>query len=1818
MKKSLFFLIFFFNLSILSGWSQTTHDFTTNATLSYGTGGFGIWNTQADITIGGVAYKLTCGGNGSFVNSTNGGVSNSKCLIKDGSGGDQFTLQRTDGQPFQFYGMWVKHQSMNSYSSFYTLPPWYTLTASGVEDQNGNSQTMYTYQDMTAMTAGTAWNNYTGSSITINSGTGGVTVSSVQISFQAILYFWIDNIIVGPAVSNNTAPVVTTTSAATITTTSAVLGGNVTSDGGASVSERGVVYSSNLNPTISDSKLIIGSGLGTFSNTLSLLPDATTYHYRAYARNSIGTSYGSDATFTTATVNNPCDVNRKYDKIVSGYHSSIALSGNGEFLVWGQNIASNGTASVAPPISITDTNFSGVSGTVLFTSLGGIGSGGNDQFVALSTGGLYAWGKSGAILNTALKSTTPFGLITTPIGGDTTTKLPIGVAPTDVTMLFAMYQTLAIVANGNVWVLVNTDANLQGDGTSLAATTWHKVKISASVDLTNVIAIRGQVSKTTGQSAMMALTSLGEAYTWGSTTYLGNNTSSTSKNYATLMTLPAEFNSTNKPKTIGVTGSSQTAIPNTLYVLSYSGSLYALGDNSYKQCGDFTSTERKSWVNVKSSSTTNFSNIAFFSTQEHTAKMAGVAAITFTGDLYSWGDNDGYMLGRPTATVFYDPGIPIGFTSGSDKAIFTELGGHTLVYVKEGSDRFCYVGHRTEGSMGESTTSSGDVTTFDCSNTPVISLCGAVPIAANVNNSTINVSTASIPADGTTTSTITIQLKDSSNNNLTTTGGNVQVFTSAGTLGLITDNNNGTYTLTLTSSQLSEVATITFSVNGVSSSNSTSVSFVLPSLILTSFTPTTGTSGTQVSITGQNFTGVNSVKFNNVEATAFTVNSATSITATAPVNVQTGVIKVTANSQSHQGQSIVDSFSNASCTTGWSNAWQTITNNNNNNAITAVRLNIDNASVNTYGLYLELHNADLNSASANPFDKFNQTTLIGTSSTTNVAQQGMGMVQFNFANTILLSPSTNYYIVLKGASGNPAGTGQQRITFSCSNTDGGAGNNFGTLEFELETSPVFRVSTAITINSSSLTSFSSCLGAASSQQTFTVSGVGLTNDVVVTAPTGFEVSLTTGSGFGSSVTIVASGTLSATTVYLRLAASATGTPSGNLTIATQGLTTQNIAISGTITTIAAAASSQTNLACNGGTNGAATVLASGGTAPYTYSWSPSGGTSATASGLSAGVYTCTVTDANGCSATRSFTLTQPVVLAAAASSQTNLACNGGTNGAATVLASGGTTPYTYSWSPSGGTSATASGLSAGVYTCTVTDANGCSATRSFTLTQPVAVTAPTSQATQLFCVGNTIANLVATVNSGETLEWYAASIGGIALVNTTSIVAGTTYYVQALNSSGCVSSRTAVLTLSETTLPTVITQSVIVQLNASGTASVTAAQVNNGSTDNCSIATIVVNPSTFTAANVGANTVTLTVTDVNGNVNTGTATVTVQDNILPTVITQNFTIALNASGTASITASQINNGSTDNSGIATIVVSPTNFSCANIGANTVTLTVTDVNGNVNTGTAIVTVTDTTLPIVITQAITTYLDSNGQTTITAAQINNGSTDNCSINTITVSPTSFTCANVGANIVTLTVTDVNGNVATATAIVTVAFDFTTTGDNDFDSLPDNCDIDDDNDGVRDNVDNCPLISNMTQIDTDMDGMGNVCDGDDDNDGVIDEDDNCPLTYNPNQEDRDNDGLGDVCDTIEINISQVITPNGDGVNDTWMIYNIENHPNNVVKVYNRWGDEVFYAKNYQNNWAGTYKTKNVPDASSYYYQIDLDGDGSIDKDGWIYISK
>ncbi|MAB40018.1 MAG: hypothetical protein CL528_08280 [Aequorivita sp.] len=324
------------------------------------------------------------------------------------------------------------------------------------------------------------------------------------------------------------------------------------------------------------------------------------------------------------------------------------------------------------------------------------------------------------------------------------------------------------------------------------------------------------------------------------------------------------------------------------------------------------------------------------------------------------------------------------------------------------------------------------------------------------------------------------------------------------------------------------------------------------------------------------------------------------------------------------------------------------------------------------------------------------------------------------------------------------------------------------------------------------------------------------------------------------------------------------------------------------------------------------------------------------------------------------------------------------------------------------------------------------------------------------------------------------------------------------------------VTINDAEAPVAVCQNIIVQLDASGNASIIPSDVDGGSTDNCGIASLSVSPSIFTCANVGANNVTLTVTDVNGNSSTCTAVVTVEDNVAPAAVCQNITVQLDASGNVSITAGDVDGGSTDACGIATTSIDVTDFTCADIGPNNVTLTVTDVNGNSSTCVAVViveddlpptivcpanitastdvgmcsaavsfpmaigldncsvtvsqtaglasgsdfpvgvstveftatdgsgntticsftiTVTDNELPTMVCQNITIQLDASGNASISASDIDGGSSDPCGIATISVSPSTFDCSDVGDNPVVLTVTDINGNSNTCTAIVTV---------------------------------------------------------------------------------------------------------------------------------------------------------------------------------------
>ena len=251
------------------------------------------------------------------------------------------------------------------------------------------------------------------------------------------------------------------------------------------------------------------------------------------------------------------------------------------------------------------------------------------------------------------------------------------------------------------------------------------------------------------------------------------------------------------------------------------------------------------------------------------------------------------------------------------------------------------------------------------------------------------------------------------------------------------------------------------------------------------------------------------------------------------------------------------------------------------------------------------------------------------------------------------------------------------------------------------------------------------------------------------------------------------------------------------------------------------------------------------------------------------------------------------------------------------------------------------------------------------------------------------------------------------------------------NSDAC----TTTITVEDAIAPTALCRDITVQLDASGNVTIAAEQVDNGSFDACGISTLAVEPDAFTCEDVGTNVVTLTVADVNGNISTCSATVTVEDRVPPTALCRNITVQLDDAGNVAVTAEQIDDGSYDACGIGSLSVAPDAFTCAEVGDNPVTLTVTDVNDNVSTCSATVTVEDRVPPAALCRDVTVQLDVTGNVAITAQQVDDGSHDACGIESLAVDPDHFSCDDVGANAVTLTVTDVNGNASTCIAAVTV---------------------------------------------------------------------------------------------------------------------------------------------------------------------------------------
>ncbi len=348
---------------------------------------------------------------------------------------------------------------------------------------------------------------------------------------------------------------------------------------------------------------------------------------------------------------------------------------------------------------------------------------------------------------------------------------------------------------------------------------------------------------------------------------------------------------------------------------------------------------------------------------------------------------------------------------------------------------------------------------------------------------------------------------------------------------------------------------------------------------------------------------------------------------------------------------------------------------------------------------------------------------------------------------------------------------------------------------------------------------------------------------------------------------------------------------------------------------------------------------------------------------------------------------------------------------------------------------------AGDYTVTVTDTVNCSQDSTFKVNEPAVLDA-TINSTGVTCVGGNDGSITISAPSGGSGSYEYSIDGGTGWQgsgNFTNLVADTfNILIRDALATSCVIVLDPALILTEPNdliPPVAVCRDITVQLDASGNVSIDTLDIDDGSTDNCGIASRSLDITDFTCADVGPNSVTLTVIDNSGNSDNCPATVTVEDNVDPLAVCQDITAYLDAGGSASITGADIDGGSTDACGIASLLASPNSFTCAEVGLNAVTLTVTDNNGNSSQCLASGTVLDTISPVASCQDITAYLDAGGSASITGADIDGGSTDACGIASLLASPNSFTCAEVGLNAVTLTVTDNNGNSSQCLAWVTV---------------------------------------------------------------------------------------------------------------------------------------------------------------------------------------
>jgi len=684
--------------------------------------------------------------------------------------------------------------------------------------------------------------------------------------------------------------------------------------------------------------------------------------------------------------------------------------------------------------------------------------------------------------------------------------------------------------------------------------------------------------------------------------------------------------------------------------------------------------------------------------------------------------------------------------------------------------------------------------------------------------------------------------------------------------------------------------------------------------------------------------------------------------------------------------------------------------------------------------------------------------------------------------------------------------------------------------------------------------------------------------------------------------------------------------------------------------------------CLGACDGIATVSASSGTAPFAYQWNVTNPTQTTptATNLCVGIYTAVVTDNLNCSDSISATITGPIQIVPTIVVTTPISCNTACDGALTANAIGGSGGFTYLWNdPLAQATQTATNLCVGTYIVIITDANGCSVTDSLTLTEPTAVLAnetlvlpacnvcdgsislnptggvgsftflwttptsppnpntgiitnlcagayavditdlgtgcvttfnfplsntnaptPNSVPTDVSCNGLCDGQIVTTPTGGTAPYTISYNPGGS--VNPITNLCAGIYSVTVTDIMGCIGVE--INTINEPNAMQTNTSSTNITCNGAndGTALVNII----GGTPNYSFAWSPSSQNTNPVSNLSAGTHIVTITDANGCsvVDSVLIIEPTQINITPTITDAtctsvcdgivtvvpsggagNYTYQWNGNTTPGQTATQTGLCFGTNSLLVFDQNGCSNSFTLNIGAIDTVLafagndTSVCVNSQVDLiGTSIGNVASVewfSLPGMISIGTTnsiTVLPSIVGSNCYVFQVNGTNAGCVDRDTVCINAQPLPTANAGID-----VTIIEGNATVLNASGGGSYSWSPSI-----GLSDT--------SVANPIAN-PIITTTYTV-TVTSAFGCVA-----SDSVV-------VTVLP-----------------KIVFPNGITPNGDGSNDVWIIDFIEEFPNNVVEIYNRWGELLFHADGYKQNWNGTYKGKELP-IGTYYYIIEL----------------